>query len=161
MSLLVLTERKGVIMGLDIHVLINLIPTSPDKDSFHLMNEPVFDRPDDHFINDSYYNADSAFGFCAGSYGSYNRWRSELCESLGKKIQDVWDNNLCDYPCYELINFSDCQGWIGPTISEKLFHDISKYETEINMDDRSMSILDDFKRGFEIAMLNKGVVIFC
>ena len=84
-------------------------------------------------------------GFCAGSYGGYNDWRDRLAAMAGygssvnvwndfkssirylklKKIEGI---DVHIKPFYELINFSDCEGIIGPEICEKLYQDFVNFE---------------------------------
>ena len=62
------------------------------------------------------------------SYGSYNRFRNELSmAALNKKAEEAWEEvrNLEDgepYPSaiYHIINFSDCEGYIGPSSVKEL-----------------------------------------
>jgi len=64
--------------------------------------------------------------FHAGSYGGYSAWRNALSEAaIGVPAADVW-NNTAMYsiaPFYELIDFSDCEGIIGPSVAKKLAKD--------------------------------------
>lgn len=56
------------------------------------------------------------------SYGSYGSFRRELSlASTGKKDSEVWEEvaNMPEEesypnPMYHIINFSDCEGYIGP-----------------------------------------------
>lgn len=64
--------------------------------------------------------------FRAGSYGGYNHWREQLCQAmLGARpaliweAPDLWEGG----PFVELINFSDCEGALGPVTSAKLLQD--------------------------------------
>ena len=153
---------KGDVMGLDIGIYGNLElhsqyygPNSyrPD-DVILLSNHDSFSHMNQDYKNNHFYKAEYIDGFGAGSYSSYNMWRKSLCINIsGYEIKDVWDNKRSSIPCYELINFSDCEGWIPPTICEKLYDDISKLSY-------SDDLLEKFKRAFELAMLNNGVVIF-
>lgn len=63
--------------------------------------------------------------FCAGSYGSYNGWRNQLSEVFtGMSAHELYqDPEKTDYPFYELINFSDCEGQIGGEVAKKLSQD--------------------------------------
>lgn len=59
-------------------------------------------------------------GFRAGSYSGYNWWRSQL-EEL-RPDEDAF---------IELIEFSDCEGVIGPIVSRKLAKDFQAHEEVI------------------------------
>ena len=62
------------------------------------------------------------FTFRAGSYSGYNDWRGLLANMIGKTDVDIWTNPVPG-PFMELINFSDCDGAIGPAVSRKLYKD--------------------------------------
>jgi hypothetical protein len=67
-----------------------------------------------------------AHHFRAGSYSGYNRFRDILAQcTLGVTAEAVWADDLKygDRPFYNLINFSDCDGIIGPKYSAKLYRD--------------------------------------
>lgn len=67
------------------------------------------------------------FNFRAGSYHGYNYWRSQLSElALGAPADDVYadPSRFVGKCAYELINFSDCEGSIGPETCAKLRDDL-------------------------------------
>lgn len=71
--------------------------------------------------------ADS-YGFRAGSYGGYNRWRSDLARLSGfATIEEAWSSTI-EFPFRELINFADNEGIIGPVVSAKLAKDFAENE---------------------------------
>ena len=68
--------------------------------------------------------------FRAGSYSGYNEWRSTLCLLvLGVPASAVFADpgNYEGRPFYELINFSDCEGVIGPKTCAKLARDFAAH----------------------------------
>jgi hypothetical protein len=65
------------------------------------------------------------FAFRAGSYTGYNRWRRELA-ALPEVLAELQEFEKRK-PFYELVNFSDCEGTIGPVVSEILYHDFLTY----------------------------------
>ena len=67
---------------------------------------------------DTVYEFEDTFVFRAGSYFSYNMWRSMLEDFKG------------DVAFQELIDFSDCEGVIGAVVSKKLYNDFKTYEKE-------------------------------
>jgi hypothetical protein len=111
--------------------------------------------------------------FRAGSYSGYNEWRDLLAKFAGwKSDQDCW--NSTEGPFFELIHFSDCDGYIGPEVAAKLFKDFDDYEERAI--EFSKTIYDkyggygeyweywlgkyyDWKKAFKIAS-DGGVVIF-
>jgi len=92
--------------------------------------------------------------FHVGSYGGYNQWRNELAIMAGHDGADnVWQDNSFDSfktfnlrkdkldnmngnsvekvkPFYELINFSDAEGVIGPEVSKKLYQDFIDFDEQ-------------------------------
>jgi hypothetical protein len=59
--------------------------------------------------------------FRAGSYSSYNSFRNHLsCALLGVTVSEAWENEetYSDHLIWDLLNFSDCEGVIGPTVSD-------------------------------------------
>ena len=100
------------------------------------------------------------FGFRAGSYSYYNQWRNQLAEVAGfSSAKDAWEAN--GGPFWELINFSDCDGVIGPTISAKLNMDFILFRDKaLKMGDEFMQNYDDFQTAFAMAS-RAGAVVFC
>ena len=75
-----------------------------------------------------------SFGFRAGSYSGYNWWRRHLSRmAFDMEAEDIWEimaeepEELTGHPFVELINFSDCEGCIGPRTSRKLAEDFRKF----------------------------------
>jgi hypothetical protein len=111
-------------------------------------------------------------GFRAGSYSGYNWWREQLSKfGLDRTPESVWSNKrLAGSPFVELIDFSDCEGSIGPQTSAKLFDDFLAYEDQVagwaqhaipEEDNRSYFVetYADWQRAFELAA-DFGFVIF-
>jgi hypothetical protein len=89
----------------------------------------------------SAYRPGRSWGFRAGSYSGYNRWREELAALAGVTLGDRDEDGArlsrfwaeCsemeergDTPSvrfWQLIHFSDCEGVIGPSICRKLADD--------------------------------------
>ena len=103
--------------------------------------------------------------FRAGSYGGYNQWREWLCWlSLGCEPRVVWNNpdRYEGKPFYELINFSDCEGIIGPDVSRKLAQDFAEHQDHAVHDTQQWFVdkYADWRKAFEIAA-SGGFVDFC
>lgn len=102
------------------------------------------------------------------SYGGYNRWRETLAKLAGYPLHyretfgvrndshaaAAWNGMVAaGAPFYELVNFADNEGTIGPVVSAKLLRDF------IEWDDRAKAITTDYfydgycdmRRGLEIA----------
>src|SRR6516165_2679519 len=74
------------------------------------------------------YRREEAWGFRAGSYRGYDAWRRMLAQfALGKTSKQVWAEEAKG-PFSELINFSGCQGYIGPVVAAKLAKDFADYQ---------------------------------
>lgn len=115
--------------------------------------------------------------FRAGSYGGYNNWRKQLAVMAGYgSVQNVWNdfNNDIRYhklkkiqneddhikPFYLIINFSDCEGFIGPDISKKLYMDFVNFDEKAKeQDEYFYNKYCEWKEAFRIAS-EYGFVIF-
>jgi len=76
------------------------------------------------------YRFTTLFDFRAGSYGGYNGWREELARmALNATLKEIWADidTFKGKPFFELINFADNEGVIGPTTSAKLFRDFANW----------------------------------
>jgi hypothetical protein len=87
------------------------------------------------------YRYESAFEFRAGSYSGYNYWRNELAKlagneqtpykSLNGKIEFRYDAtvwNIKKGAFWELIDFSDAEGVIGPVVCKRVYKDFLQYQ---------------------------------
>ena len=87
------------------------------------------------------YSSEDEHGFRAGAYSYYNRFREKL-EKMASNSQ-----------LFELIMFSDCEGYIGPVVSKKLAKDFQDLEetarSQFDQDDLETYL--DFKKAFELA----------
>lgn len=70
----------------------------------------------------------NSFHFRAGSYSGYNRWREHLAVMVGIDQDALWEDRIEQIgPFVEIINFTDCDGTIGPATSAKLFKDFAEW----------------------------------
>jgi hypothetical protein len=77
--------------------------------------------------NGTVYSFHKSFGFRAGSYGGYSQWRRELAQLAGYASDtDCWENHKSG-PFFELINFYDNEGTIGPVVAKKLAKDFTDH----------------------------------
>jgi hypothetical protein len=113
-------------------------------------------------INGAVYSYADAMGFRAGSYGSYNQWRRELAGIAGYTPEALWEGQVPDdVPFASLVNFSDCEGVIGPVVSKRL---LTEFETFDSIASEQMSSYDYEKyktwtKAFRMAA-NNGFVDF-
>jgi len=174
-------------MGLDISVYKNI-----DFDSFKDRGGMTEEEIDDSFDNmlylyafDTDYNQTDdikpgfyndpqrTLSFRAGSYSGYNIFRSILCQSFfGFKPEKIWENpeNYTGQDFVELINFSDCEGFIGYKTSQKLYNDFIKnkdkfvkyLENECFEENSKLYYIDkydEWTEAFQVAS-EQGVVVF-
>lgn len=108
------------------------------------------------------YDEDNIFSFRAGSYSGYNRWRDMLANMAGYgDARTLWKNPRPG-PFSELVNFSDCEGVIGPKTSAKLAKDFAEYQhvaDNLTDSDYFKTKYAEWRKAFEIAS-DGGVVIF-
>lgn len=155
-------------MGLDIIACKKLRKVfNPERDDEgYLVDESLIDIDEGvmNWLNDvfpgrtdgltvGYYDYQEKTEFHAGSYSGYNWWREKLRQFKG------------DVAFQELIEFSDCDGYIGPVTSKKLAKDFADYEKEakksvVNNDDEYwFEMYQEWKTAFELAA-DDGVVCF-
>lgn len=80
-------------------------------------------------VEPGFYSAENEYSFRAGSYGGYNQFRSELAFFAEYRDTDAWRTPELyqDYPFYELVNFSDCEGYINTENSGRLYEDFVEH----------------------------------
>jgi hypothetical protein len=103
-------------------------------------------------------------GFRAGSYSGYGNWRRKLAKLVhGVNVEHIWENTELykGKAFFELLNFSDCEGIIGPVVSNKLLNDFIEYDQKVQetRDEYFIETYDDFYEAFAVAS-NGGLVRF-
>lgn len=116
-------------MGLDISAYSKLEPVDGDTgNSVRFSVESCFASRADGVRPGVDYAFRNEFHFRAGSYGIYNDWRDQLARLAGYlAASDTWGDSVPCGPFWELLNFSDCMGTIGPYTSGKLFRHFEMY----------------------------------
>ncbi len=114
------------------------------------------DRPQSDGMPAGIYATSGFFGFDAGSYGGYNAWRDQLAQMmLDMMARQVWEadkGSLAGRPFVELIDFSDCEGFIGPKTCAKLSADFAKNQDKANKSDRRFrDMYANWHKAFAIA----------
>lgn len=107
------------------------------------------------------------FNFRAGSYTGYGEWRRLLAYAAWDlPPEEVWTypDRYRDHPFFELINFADDQGTIGPDAAADLAWDFDAHSNMVRPrlaqeDERATKRYDDWQRAFELAA-NHGLVRF-
>ena len=152
-------------MGLDITAYKNIRIRELEKDEegeYYFCNSG-FEQSNMN-IENKYVNIDfdEEFDFRAGSYSGYNHFRNSLClASNNITDEDLWNSENKTLKFYWLINFSDCEGYIGTDYCKILYDEFVKYEKEIKLtlDEYHHRTYDNFKEAFRLA-LNNGLVSF-
>lgn len=165
-------------MGLDVSAYSNVkeCPHAPldedgylvDYDRFQRVNASDFpERADDLQDGSIYGEWTDSMSFRAGSYSGYNSWRNHLAMVAGYPEKsyvtefynttsycvDCWEGQ--PGPFAELINFSDCEGVIGPKTSAKLLQDFIDFEEKAAEEEEWFyERYQNFKKAFELAAEN-------
>jgi hypothetical protein len=93
-------------------------------------------------------------------YISYSHWRNQLAEMAGyPRGSDDAAHSYCEAcwdgaqgPFAELINFSDCEGFIGSTAAKKLAADFAEFQAKADAFTwHRPELYGKFRRAFEIA----------
>ncbi|SFW55432.1 hypothetical protein SAMN03159511_4381 [Pseudomonas sp. NFACC19-2] len=169
--------------GLDVTAYEKLTAVlSPKLDSYGEPSEPNqiqlapvdFAERFDGLIAGQVYRYESAFDFRAGSYTGYNYWRNELAKLAGYKQTPyksfsgetelrydatVWMGKKG--PFWELIDFSDAEGVIGPTVCTRVYKDFLQHEVAASKhpDEYFRTSYQDWMRAFFMCA-NDGAIVF-
>lgn len=134
-----------------------------------------FPQRADALMDQHAYKYAESHHFRAGSYSGYNFWRDKLAEMAGypqssyeqygkewpSYAATVWQNPKPG-PFMELINFSDCEGIIGPDTSAKIAKDFAEFQSkaDAHTDDHFRRLYAEWRKAFEMAA-DGGAVEFC
>jgi hypothetical protein len=122
-------------MGLDITAYSQLVESGDYREDgdydyhvqAHIYLNPDFPMRCIEFSEAKLYSFANEFTFDAGSYSSYRAWRDWLARLVGHgSAQDAWTEPKPG-AFIEVIDFSDCEGAIGTTVSKKLAADFAEY----------------------------------
>ncbi len=175
-------------MGLDICVYQNLTPMDPEEYNLDSGGLPI-SRKDGEPLGDfilpfsapcfdarcldlehSLYFYDGCAHERIGGYGYYGRWRFVLSEFSEWLMETA--PTLRAPPFFELINFSDCEGFLGTEVCRRLASHFEKYDEKVDeffaqLDEKSREYEDTFGgiwetmgRLFEMAK-ERGAIQFC
>lgn len=100
------------------------------------------------------YAVEGGDGFCAGSYSGYSRWREQLARLAGYEAADAFAGNVQRHESFvDLVNFSDCEGVIGPVTSGRLAHDFASHQGDADnhSDPFFRDLYAKWRRAFETA----------
>lgn len=180
-------------MGLDISYVSRInFERRREPDFEEIDQNSVFLYPNDSLLDQSEgikggeYVCEGIHGsFRAGSYSGYSSWRRTLAKMIGWEIEDLWqhvgtlvqrnenlndvlnesDELKVDIPFVELLNFSDCEGFIGPKTSAKLYLDFLEWDEKAKVNDPFKGgyfyeTYQEWTEAFKVAS-DGGCVIFC
>jgi hypothetical protein len=125
-------------------------------------------------IPNGVYRFETAFDFRAGSYSGYNYWRNELAKLAGNKQTKyksfngqielrydatVWESKAG--PFWELIDFSDAEGVIGPVVCKRVHKDFLEFQVAASMhpDAYFRESYKDWMTAFSMCA-NDGAIVF-
>jgi hypothetical protein len=118
-------------------------------------NRDWLDRADGR--TNGYYSYEERLDFPAGSYSGYGAFRHWLSSTmLGVAPAIVWGNSRTyqDKPFYELINFADNEGVIGPGPAKRLAEAFAAHDKQARDDNAPGSYYEEYVtwwRAFELA----------
>ena len=146
-------ENNEIIDGDYVNFYIN--PDFPGR-AHEIKNENVYTYKESHHV-------------ISLGYNGYGLLREELAKLAGYKLKEFYNKKTHCAECWkgkegpfsELINFSDCEGVIGESVSKKLFDDFEKFQEKADMHQNPFfrEFYDNMKMAFKIAS-NKGAVEF-
>ena len=173
-------------MGLDVVAYSGIKKVAPEEysgidlvsdDKWEAIYEHGWFIPSIHwdcFVNHSAgveevpYTAENEMSFRAGSYSGYNQWRNELAVFAGyDSAEFVWEmEHPWGKPFVELINFSDCEGIIGPDLCQKLAKDFTTHHEDavaysaLSSDDYFIRTYTNFMDALTFVG-DRGILVFC
>jgi hypothetical protein len=123
--------------------------------------------------DDAWYTYGQSMGFRAGSYSGYSDWREALAKLAGypetetesasfgaRYLSSAACWNGATGPFSELIDFSDCEGTLGPVVSKKLLEDFVTFDLAARtIGGRFYERYAEWKQAFELAA-DDGMVCF-
>jgi hypothetical protein len=119
------------------------------------------------------YRYQSAFDFRAGAYSGYSYWRNELAKLAGNeqtpfessgKTELRYDATVWKFkrgPFWELIDFSDAEGVIGPVVCKRVYQDFLRYLdlASTHPDEYFRTAYRDWMKAFAMCA-NDGAIVF-
>ncbi|EPM3685319.1 hypothetical protein ACTLMX_000282 [Escherichia coli] len=138
---------------------------------FHVWKNPSFPGRADELVDGAVYAYEDCTGHGVG-YGGYYWWRNELAEMAGYPVGEYESGhgkeanhfggvlNSDSGPFYELINFSDCEGFIGTVVATKLLADFKTFHDKAEaIGDRFFEQYKHWQSAMEMAS-NNGCISF-
>jgi hypothetical protein len=159
-------------MGLDVTAVERIALVAPidqetDEEGVVCVYEnPDFPKQADGLAPGWYRAEGRRHDFRAGSYSPYGVFREMLAMLVGRTTEAIWADHAPG-PFYELIDFADNEGAIGPKTSRKLAGDFVVWQDRAKTYAETLGengpgfleLYSDFRKAFEIAA-GSGVVLF-
>ena len=162
-------ESKRKEEGWDEDAWIKNIPVFPSFFDIEELSDCELFRKRADGLNEGIYKADKRGEFRVGSYGYHHKFRVAICSKImgyrWKRDEDGFDLPLFlkeKQPFEAFINMSDCEGYIGPYTSVRLFNDFVKYQSKARekLTEEEYETYMDWLNAFK-AVKNNGVIILC
>lgn len=164
MGLGIIAFEKAKMISADFSANVKDLEYEGEGEAFRVKINPHFSSHD-HLTDGIYVCEGRMIEFNSGSYGTYGGFRRDLCLlAHGVEPKIVWENpemyETGDF--YGLINFSDCEGAIGPTTAGKLYWDFKRHREAylLQSNEWDAEIYDYWMKAMEYAS-NDGLLIFC
>lgn len=150
-------KKEGLKMGLVVEAYKKLTKVNHpiryddgclvDSDNLIEVDQATLDYTEKNFngrtqgLDVGVYSFEDYFDFRAGEYLDYNRFKEKLAKMVSNS------------QLLELIVFSNCEGFIGSTVSKKLAKDFQDLEQQAKeqLDDTDLATFLNFKKAFELA----------
>jgi peptidoglycan/xylan/chitin deacetylase (PgdA/CDA1 family) len=112
---------------------------------FQAYLNPDFPGRADEITDRGVYTAEDSMRGWSGGYGRYNNWRDQLAQMAGYPATEheqygiiKWRHDAGAWaansgPFWEMINFSDCEGVIGASVSAKLAKDFADFQGAVDL----------------------------
>lgn len=138
------------------------LPIGPREVMLEPVNDPERFEP---LKPGAVYRYAEAFEFRAGSYSGYNEWRNELARLAGNKptatpgddgkMQPRYDETVWrdkSGPFWELIDFSDSEGVIGPLACKRVLGDFVRFHeaAKAHPDEGFRESYEDWMKAFAL-----------
>lgn len=133
-------------MSLDVtaYEVATLLPEHEEPDNFTDEDDyqlafaaPGLERSLAGLIPRRYYTTSGrSYEFRAGSYIYYDEFRRALCRAaLDTDLETIWNDpdTWADKPFFELLNFADNEGSIGPVAAAALAEDFTTLDEEVTL----------------------------
>ena len=140
----------------------------PVEDYYKVWANPDFPGRADGLEDRACYSYADAEHVFSRSYGGYNRWRETLAKLAGYPLDyremygvreashaaAAWNGKVqAGSHFWELVNFADNEGTIGPVVAAKLLRDFAEFDERAKAieADRFYEGYCDMRRGIELA----------